>query len=62
MKAENRQILEAEMRAVNGVYLTLKDERDRLQSQLNRIEEENKRTLKIQKTKARRHQKRINDA
>lgn len=42
LKAENRQILEAEMRAVNGVYLTLKDERDRLQSQLNRIEEENK--------------------
>jgi recombinational DNA repair ATPase RecF len=42
LKAENKQILEAEMRAVNGVYLTLKDERDRLQSQLNRIEEENK--------------------
>ena len=42
LKAENRQILEAEMRAVNGVYLTLKDERDRLQSQLNRIEEKNK--------------------
>lgn len=42
LKAENRQILEAEMRAVNGVYLTLKDERDRLQAQLNRIEEENK--------------------
>lgn len=43
LKAENKQILEAEMRAVNGVYLTLKDERDRLQSQLNRIEEQNKR-------------------
>ena len=43
LKAENKQVLEAEMRAVNGVYLTLKDERDRLQSQLNRIEEENKR-------------------
>jgi chromosome segregation ATPase len=42
LKAENKQILEAEMRAVNGVYLTLKDERNRLQSQLNRIEEENK--------------------
>lgn len=42
LKAENKQILEAEMRAVNGVYLTLKDERDRLQSQLNRIEEQNK--------------------
>jgi hypothetical protein len=42
LKAENRQILESEMRAVNGVYLTLKDERDRLQSQLNRIEEQNK--------------------
>ena len=42
LKAENKQVLEAEMRAVNGVYLTLKDERDRLQSQLNRIEEENK--------------------
>ena len=42
LKAENKQILESEMRAVNGVYLTLKDERDRLQSQLNRIEEENK--------------------
>ena len=45
LKAENRQILEAEMRAVNGVYLTLKDERDRLQSQLNRIEEENKKIV-----------------
>ena len=43
LKAENKQILESEMRAVNGVYLTLKDERDRLQSQLNRIEEQNKR-------------------
>ena len=43
LKAENKQILESEMRAINGVYLTLKDERDRLQSQLNRIEEENKR-------------------
>lgn len=42
LKAENKQILEAEMRAVNGVYLTLKDERDRLQAQLNRIEEQNK--------------------
>ncbi len=42
LKAENRQILESEMRAVNGVYLTLKDERDRLQAQLNRIEEQNK--------------------
>ena len=42
LKAENKQILESEMRAVNGVYLTLKDERDRLQSQLNRIEEQNK--------------------
>ena len=42
LKAENRQILEAEMRAVNGVYLTLKDERDRLQAQLNRIEDQNK--------------------
>ncbi len=42
LKAENKQILEAEMRAVNGVYLTLKDERDRLQAQLNRVEEQNK--------------------
>lgn len=42
LKAENKQVLEAEMRAVNGVYLTLKDERDRLQAQLNRIEEQNK--------------------
>jgi len=42
LKAENKQILEAEMRAMNGIYLTLKDERDRLQAQLNRIEEENK--------------------
>ena len=42
LKAENKQVLEAEMRAINGVYLTLKDERDRLQSQLNRIEEQNK--------------------
>ena len=42
LKAENKQILESEMRAVNGVYLTLKDERDRLQAQLNRIEEQNK--------------------
>ncbi|HTO36776.1 MAG TPA: hypothetical protein VLZ72_11085, partial [Flavobacterium sp.] len=45
LKAENKQILEAEMRAINGVYLTLKDERDRLQSQLNRIEEENKKIV-----------------
>ena len=45
LKAENKQILESEMRAVNGVYLTLKDERDRLQSQLNRIEEENKKIV-----------------
>ena len=42
LKAENKQILESEMRAVNGVYLTLKDERDRLQAQLNRVEEQNK--------------------
>ena len=42
LKAENKQILESEMRAVNGVYLTLKDGRDRLQAQINRIEEENK--------------------
>lgn len=42
LKAENKQILEAERRAINGAYLTLKDERDRLQSRLNRIEEENK--------------------
>ena len=45
LKAENKQILGSEMRAVNGVYLTLKDERDRLQSQLNRIEEENKKII-----------------
>ena len=45
LKAENKQILESEMRAVNGIYLTLKDERDRLQSQLNRIEEENKKII-----------------
>ena len=45
LKAENKQILESEMRAVNGIYLTLKDERDRLQSQLNRIEEENKKIV-----------------
>ena len=45
LKAENKQILESEMRALNGVYLTLKDERDRLQSQLNRIEEENKKIV-----------------
>ncbi|MDD2475841.1 MAG: AAA family ATPase [Dysgonamonadaceae bacterium] len=45
LKAENKQILESEMRAVNGVYLTLKDERDRLQTQLNRIEEENKKIV-----------------
>lgn len=42
LKAENKQVLESEMRAVNGAYLTLKDERDRLQAQLNRIEEQNK--------------------
>lgn len=42
LKAENKQVLEAEMRAVNGVYLTLKDERDRIKAQLNRIEEQNK--------------------
>ena len=52
LKAENRQILEAEMRAVNGVYLTLKDERDRLQSQLNRIEQQNKKNAEnYEKTK-----------
>ena len=45
LKAENKQILESEMRAINGVYLTIKDERDRLQSQLNRIEEENKKIV-----------------
>ena len=45
LKAENKQILEAEMRAVNGVYLTLKDERDRLQAQLNRIEEQNRKNV-----------------
>src|SRR5678816_920699 len=45
LKSENKQILESEMRAINGVYLTLKDERDRLQSQLNRIEEENKKII-----------------
>lgn len=42
LKAENKQILESEMRAVNGVYLTLKDERDRLQAQLYVVEEQNK--------------------
>ncbi len=52
LKTENRQILEAEMRAVNGVYLTQKDERDRLQAQLNRVEEQNKKNAEnYEKTK-----------
>ena len=51
LKAENKQILESEMRAINGVYLTIKDERDRLQSQLNRIEEKGKLLKNAEKLK-----------
>lgn len=42
IKEENRRILESEMRDVNGRYLNVKDERDRLTIQLNRINAENK--------------------
>lgn len=43
IKSENKRILESEMREANGKYLNIKDERDRLQSQLNCIITENKR-------------------
>lgn len=42
LKAENKRILTREMRDVNNQYLTIKDERDRLQTNLNFIEAENK--------------------
>lgn len=42
LKAENKQILTREMNDVNNKYLQVKDERDRLQSNLNFIEAENK--------------------
>lgn len=42
LKAENKQILTREMNEVNNKYLQIKDERDRLQSNLNFIEAENK--------------------
>lgn len=60
LKAENKQILTREMREVSGSYLDVKDERDRLLDQINRIEKENqkneeraeklKRAFDIQKT------------
>ena len=42
LKAENKQILTREMNEINNNYLQIKDERDRLQSNLNFIEAENK--------------------
>ena len=45
LKAENKQVLEREMREANANYLTIKDERDRILAQINRIEAENKRNL-----------------
>ena len=45
LKAENKQVLEREMREANANYLTVKDERDRILAQINKIEAENKKTL-----------------
>ncbi len=42
LKSENKQVLTREMNEVNNKYLQIKDERDRLQSNLNFIEAENK--------------------
>ena len=45
LKAENKQILEREMRGVNADYISVKDDRDRAVARLNHIEAKNKKTV-----------------
>ena len=42
LKAENKQILEREMRGANAEYISVKDDRDRAVARLNHIEAKNK--------------------
>ena len=45
LKAENKQILEREMRSANAKYISVKDDRDRAVARLNHIEAKNKKTV-----------------